>query len=61
MIQHKNASVHVKGETYGELGIAYVKLGDKENARKTFKALVELLPGTAFAERAKKELAALGS
>ena len=55
-----NASIHVKGETYGELGVAYVKLGDKANARKTFKKLAEMLPDTPFAERAKKELAALG-
>jgi tetratricopeptide (TPR) repeat protein len=54
-----NASIHVKGETYGELGIAYVKLGDKKNARKTFQKLIEMLPGTPFAERAAKELKAL--
>ncbi len=59
MGQQANASVHVKGETYGELGVAYLKMGDTANARKTFKKLSELLPGTPFAERAKKELIAL--
>jgi hypothetical protein len=59
MGQQANASVHVKGETYGELGVAYLKLGDKANARKTFEKLATLLPGTPFAERAKKELIAL--
>ncbi len=59
MGQQANASVHVKGETYGELGVAYLKLGDTANARKTFQTLATLLPGTPFAERAKKELLAL--
>ena len=53
------ASTHVQGEAYGELGIAYLRLGEKEKAKAAFAKIVELTPGTAYAERAKKELAAL--
>jgi len=55
----KGASVHVKGETYGELGIAYLKLGEKAKAKAAFQKIVELVPGTSYDERARKELAAL--
>ena len=55
------ASVHVRGESYGELGIAYVKLGEKAKAREAFEKILQLAPGSAYAERAQKELAALGS
>lgn len=57
----KGASTHVQGETYGELGIAYVRLGEKDKARAAFRKILELTPGTAYEERAKKELATLGN
>ena len=53
------ASTHVQGEAYGELGIAYLKLGDKAKAKGAFEKILALTPGSAYAERAKKELAAL--
>jgi tetratricopeptide (TPR) repeat protein len=52
-------SIHLRGETYGELGIAYMKLGDKANARKAFETLIAVNPNTTYAERAHKELAKL--
>lgn len=55
----KGASVHVKGETYGELGIAYLKLGEKAKAKAAFQKIVELVPGTSYDERARKEIAGL--
>jgi tetratricopeptide (TPR) repeat protein len=54
------ASIHVRGEAYGELGIAYKHLGEKEKARQAFAKVVELCPGTLYEERAKKEIATLG-
>lgn len=54
-------STHVRGEAYGELGIAYLHLGEKEKARNAFQALMEVCPGTAYEERAKKEIAKLGN
>ena len=53
------ASTHVQGEAYGELGIAYLKLGEKDKAKDAFQKIIALTPGSAYAERAKKELAAL--
>jgi tetratricopeptide (TPR) repeat protein len=50
------ASVHVRGETYGEMGIADLKLGDTAAARRAFEKVVELCPGTDYEVRAKKEL-----
>ena len=52
-------SIHVRGEAYGELGIAYLRLGDKTKARETFQKLIQLNPNTRYAERAQKELEAL--
>ncbi|RYG34186.1 tetratricopeptide repeat protein [bacterium] len=52
-------STHVRGEAYGELGIAYLRLGEKEKARKSFETLIQVCPGTAYAERARKELKGL--
>jgi tetratricopeptide (TPR) repeat protein len=57
----KGASTHVQGETYGELGIAYLRLGEKDKARAAFRKILELTPGTSYEERAKKELATLGN
>ncbi len=54
------ASIHLRGEAYGELGIAYLRLGDKTKAKKAFQKVVELCPGTTYETRAKKELNALG-
>lgn len=53
------ASTHVQGETYGELGIAYLRLGEKAKARAAFRKILELTPGSSYAERAEKELASL--
>ena len=55
----KRVSIHVRGEAYGELGVAREKLGDKEGARKAFETLIALNPGTDYETRAKKELADL--
>jgi tetratricopeptide (TPR) repeat protein len=52
-------SIHVRGETYGELGIACLKLGDKKAAKAAFEKILKLDPGTDYATRATKELAAL--
>ena len=54
------ASTHVQGEAYGELGIAYLRLGENEKAKQAFSKILELTPGSAYAERAKKEIVALG-
>lgn len=54
-------SVHVRGETYGELGIAYARLGDRAKARAAFAKVIELCPGTAYAIRAQKEIDGLAS
>ena len=53
------ASVHVRGETYGEMGIADLKLGDKDAARVAFQKVIDLCPGTDYETRAKKEIDAL--
>ena len=55
----KKASVHVRGETFGEMGIADLKLDDKEAARAAFRTVIKLCPGTDYETRAKKELASL--
>lgn len=53
-------SIHVRGETYGELGIAYEKLGDKAKAKAAFRKIIALDPGTDYETRAQKELERLG-
>lgn len=53
------ASLHVRGETYGELEIACLKLGDKGAARAAFHKVIGLCPDSDYETRAKKELAAL--
>ncbi|MEA2552394.1 MAG: hypothetical protein QOJ65_570 [Fimbriimonadaceae bacterium] len=55
------ASVHVRGETYGELGVANLKLGDDARAKTAFEKVIELCPGTDYETRARKELEALAS
>ena len=52
-------STHVRGEAYGELGIALKNLGDKPGARAAFTKLIELCPGTPYEKRAREELKAL--
>ena len=49
-------SIHLRGETYGELGIAYVRLGEKEKARAAFQRVIALCPGTDYETRARKEI-----
>ena len=44
---------------YGELGIAYAKLGEREKAIAAFREVIELNPKTAYSERAEREIAAL--
>lgn len=53
-------SVHVRGEAYGELGIAYKNLGDKNKAADAFRKIIALDPKTDYSARAEKELHALG-
>ncbi|MHA4875125.1 tetratricopeptide repeat protein, partial [Enterococcus faecium] len=55
----KRVSIHLRGEAYGELGIAYARLGEKEKARSAFRRLIELNPNTLYEERTKKEIAKL--
>lgn len=52
----KKVSIHVRGEAYGELGIAYAALGDKDKAVETFETLRRLNPDTDYAKRAGREI-----
>lgn len=52
-------SVHVRGEAYGELGIACIKLGLKDEAKDAFRHVIALNPNSAYSKRAERELAAL--
>lgn len=54
------ASVHLRGETYGELGVAYLRLGDRKRAADAFRRVIELCPGTPYEDRARRELRDLG-
>jgi len=54
------ASIHLRGETYGELGIAYLRLDEPKRAVVAFRKVIELCPGTAYEDRARRELIALG-
>jgi len=53
------ASIHLRGEADGELGVAYLKLGDKAKAREAFARVAELCPGTTYEDRAKREISAI--
>ena len=52
----KKVSIHVRGEAYGELGIAYAALGEKGKAIETFETLKRLNPDTDYAKRAAREI-----
>lgn len=52
-----DVSIHVRGEAYGELGIAYLNLGDTTHAKAAFQKITKLNPGTDYAKRALKEIA----
>lgn len=52
-------SIHLRGETYGELGMAYLRLGEKEKAKKAFQRIIDLCPDTDYEKRARKEIAKL--
>jgi len=52
----KKVSIHVRGEAYGELGVACAKLGRKQEAIKAFNKVIELNPDTAYATRARAEI-----
>ncbi len=54
-------SVHVRGETYGEMGIALKNLGDRAGAKRAFERLLALCPGTGYEARARKELKELAA
>jgi tetratricopeptide (TPR) repeat protein len=49
-------SIHLRGETYGELGIAYARLGEKEKARAAFQRVITLCPNTDYSKRAQREI-----
>jgi len=55
----KKVSIHVRGEAYGELGIAYKNLGEREKAIAAFRKVAEMNPGTDYERRALREIAAL--
>lgn len=57
----KRASVHLRGEAYGELGVAYARLGEKDKARKAFLKVIELNPGTNYSQKAEQEIAKLAA
>lgn len=52
-------SVHIRGEAFGEMGIAMKNLGDVEGARTAFLRVAALCPGTPYEERARREIAML--
>lgn len=54
-------SIHVRGEAYGELGIAYSRLGQKDKARAAFQKVIDQCPDTDYSKRATREITALGS
>lgn len=52
----KRASIHLRGETYGELGVAYRNLGDTAKAKEAFKTIIKLNPNTLYSKRAEAEI-----
>lgn len=57
----RKVSIHLRGELYGELGIAYKNLGEIKLAAKAFERILDLNPGTEYSERATKELTEIKS
>lgn len=55
------ASIHVRGETFGEMGIADEKLGDNAAAKVAFEKVIEMCPNTDYSARAEKEIKALNT
>lgn len=55
----KLVSIHVRGEAYGELGIAYKRLGENTKAIAAFERVIEMNPNTTYSTRAKREIDAL--
>lgn len=53
------ASTHVRDETYGELGIAYLKLGQKDQAKSAFEKIIQFDPKSEYAVRAHREITKL--
>jgi tetratricopeptide (TPR) repeat protein len=49
-------SIHLRGETYGSLGIAYARLGEKAKAKEAFEMVIRLNPNTAYETRARREI-----
>lgn len=54
-------SVHVRGETYGELGMAYWHLGELKKAKACFETVAKMNPGTDYEEKADLRLKELAS
>ncbi|RYG29485.1 hypothetical protein EON81_26630 [bacterium] len=52
-------SIHIRGETFGEMGIAMKNLGDVAGAEAAFRRVIALCPDTPYEERARKEIALL--
>jgi tetratricopeptide (TPR) repeat protein len=52
-------SIHLRGEAYGSLGIAYSRLGERQKAIAAFERLIEINPNTEYAVRARREIASL--
>lgn len=55
----KKVSIHLRGETYGELGIAYLRLGEYDKAVEAFEQVIAMNPGTSYEARAKREIEAI--
>jgi tetratricopeptide (TPR) repeat protein len=52
-------SLHVRGETYGELGIALKNLGETKAAIDAFTKVIQLCPDSNYDARAKREINSL--
>lgn len=54
-------SIHLRGEAYGCLGLAYARLGETAKARAAFETVIRMNPETGYSERAQREIALLDS
>lgn len=52
-------SLHVRGETYGELGVALKNLGETKAAIEAFNQVIKLCPDSNYEARAKREINSL--